>query len=92
MTVFFVSLKLGVQDGKLNKQKGDTMYTYTINISRKYQRSLRDHGYSHYFRIETDMIKDELKGLTSELSLIYPNPDYKITVYRNISTSQEVEI
>ena len=68
------------------------MYTYTINISRKYQRNLRDHGYSHYFRIETDLIKDELKGLTSELSLIYPDPDYKITVYRNTRTSQEVEI
>jgi len=68
------------------------MYTYTINIARKYQRNLRDHGYSHYFRIETDLIKDELKGLTSELSLIYPDPDYKITVYRNTRTSQEVEI
>ena len=53
---------------------------------------MKEYTYSHYFRIETDLIKDELKGLTSELSLIYPDPDYKITVYQNISTSQEVEI
>lgn len=65
------------------------MYTYTINVAKS-----NGHGvYVHYFRIEEpQLIKDELKGLTSELSLIYPDPDYKITVYRNTRTSQEVEI
>jgi hypothetical protein len=70
---------------------------YTIKVSKRHLRGtwsvgMKEYTYSHYFRIETDLIKDELKGLTSELSLIYPDPDYKITVYQNISTSQEVEI
>ena len=73
------------------------MTTFTINVAKRYLRSrwtvgMKEYGYTHYFRIETDMMKDELKGLTSELSLVYPDPDYKITVYRNTSTSKEVEI
>jgi hypothetical protein len=73
------------------------MTTFTINVAKRYLRSrwtvgMKEYGYTHYFRIETDLIKDELKGLTSELSLIYPDPDYKITVYRNTITSKEVEI
>jgi hypothetical protein len=70
---------------------------FTINVSKRYLTHNTGllgsgHSYRHYFRIETDLIKDELKGLTSELSLIYPDPDYKITVYRNTITSKEVEI
>lgn len=73
------------------------MNAFTINVAKRYLKSRwtvgeEEYGYTHYFRIETDMIKDELKGLTSELSLAYPDPDYKITVYRNTSTSKEVEI
>lgn len=71
--------------------------SYTINVAKRYLRSrwtvgMKEYGYTHYFRIETDMFKDEIKGLTSELSLVYPDPDYKITVYRNTITSKEVEI
>ena len=70
---------------------------FTINVAKRYLKSRwtvgeKEYGYTHYFRIETDMMKDELKGLTSELSLVYPDPDYKITVYRNTRTSKEVEI
>ena len=74
------------------------MTTFTINVAKRYLKSTRwsgvmkEYGYRHYFRIETDMMKDDLKGLTSELSLVYPDPDYSITVYRNTRTSEEVEI
>ena len=66
-----------------------SFYTYTINVARN-----NGHGvYVHYFRIkDPQLIKDEIKGLTSELSLIYPDPDYQITVYRNTNTSKKVEI
>jgi hypothetical protein len=69
---------------------------YRINVAKKYKQHIRrgkEHDlYRHYFKIETDLFGDALHQLISEQKQMYPAPEYNVTLYRETSHSEQVNL
>lgn len=69
---------------------------YRINVAKKYKTEIRggkEHNlYRHYFKIKTEMLYAYTKELVREMQQNYPAPEYNVTLYREISHSEQVEL
>lgn len=69
---------------------------YRINVAKKYKTEIRggkEHNlYRHYFKIKTEMLYAYTKELVREMQQNYPAPEYSVTLYRETSHSEQVEL
>jgi hypothetical protein len=69
---------------------------YRINVAKKYKTEIRggkEHNlYRHYFKIKTEMLYAYTKELVREMQQNYPAPEYNVTLYRETSHSEQVEL
>ena len=69
---------------------------YRINVAKKYKTEIRggkEHDlYRHYFKIKTEMLYAYTKELVREMQEKYPAPEYNVTLYRETSHSEQVNL
>jgi hypothetical protein len=69
---------------------------YRINIAKREQIRMRygkmEDSYRHYFKIETDLFGDALLQLISEQKQMYPAPEWNVTLYRETSYSELIDL
>ena len=70
---------------------------YRINVAKKYKTEMRggkEHDlYRHYFKIVTDSLMFvDVMMLVSEMKEKYPEPQYNVTLYRETSYSEQVNL
>lgn len=51
-----------------------------------------EESYRHYFKIVTDNTFIDVMMLVSEMKEKYPEPQYNVTLYRETSYSEQVEL
>lgn len=69
---------------------------YRINVAKKYKTEIRggkEHNlYRHYFKIISEMMVADVMELVREMKEKYPSPEYKVTLYRETSYSEQVKL
>ena len=69
---------------------------YRINVAKKYKTEVRggkEHNlYRHYFKIISEMMVADVMELVREMQGKYPAPEYNVTLYRETSYSEQVEL
>ena len=69
---------------------------YKINVAKKYKTEMRGgkelNLYRHYFKIKTEMLYAYTKELVREMQEKYPAPEDNVTLYRETSYSEQVEL
>ena len=69
---------------------------YRINVAKKYKTEMRggkEHDlYRHYFKIITDNSFVDVIQLVAEMKEKYPAPEYNVTLYRETSYFEQVEL
>ena len=69
---------------------------YRINVAKREQirrwYDKMEESYRHYFKIVTDNTFIDVMMLVSEMKEKYPEPQYNVTLYRETSYSEQVEL
>lgn len=69
---------------------------YRINVSKREQIRMRygkmEDSYRHYFKIVTEMMMSDVMQLVQEQKEKYPAPEYNVTLYRETSYSEQVNL
>ena len=69
---------------------------YRINVAKREQIRMRynvmDYTYRHYFKIITDNSFVDVMQLVAEMQEKYPAPEYNVTLYRETSYSEQVDL
>ena len=69
---------------------------YRINVAKREQIRMRygkmEDSYRHYFKIVTEMMMSDVMQLVQEQKEKYPEPEYKVTLYRETSYSEQVNL
>ncbi|QSL99422.1 hypothetical protein CRP9_gp07 [Roseobacter phage CRP-9] len=69
---------------------------YRINVAKREQIRMRygkmEDSYRHYFKIVTEMMMSDVMQLVQEQKEKYPAPEYNVTLYRETSYSEQVNL
>ena len=69
---------------------------YRINVAKREQIRMRynvmEDSYRHYFRIVTEKMLSDVMQLVAEMKEKYPEPQYNVTLYRETSYSEQVNL
>jgi hypothetical protein len=69
---------------------------YRINVAKREQIRMRygkmEDSYRHYFKIITEMMMSDVMQLVQEQKEKYPAPEYNVTLYRETSYSEQVNL
>jgi len=69
---------------------------YRINVAKREQIRMRynvmEDSYRHYFRIVTEKMLSDVMQLVQEMKEKYPAPEYNVTLYRETSYSEQVNL
>ena len=69
---------------------------YRINVAKREQIRMRygkmEDSYRHYFKIVSDKMVADVMKIVREMQEKYPAPEYKVTLYRETSYSEQVNL
>lgn len=65
---------------------------YRINVAKRYVNPSMEDFYRHYFRIVSDKMVADVMQIVREIQEKYPAPEYKVTLYRETSYSEQVKL
>ena len=69
---------------------------YRINVAKREQIRMRynkmEDSYRHYFKIISDKMVADVMQIVREMQEKYPAPEYKVTLYRETSYSEQVNL
>ena len=70
------------------------MTIYTVNVAKRLDYIKEKDVYKHHFRVETDKIalegyENNLIDFLKELRTLYKEPQYNITVYKNVQYREQ---